>query len=119
DMEQTRWVMVTGAAGGIGRSMVELAAEANERVVAIDLPGTGVTDLVASLGTGHRAFECDIADEAAVVAMFAALDAEGVRVDVLYNNAAVGPVMAATVDTGLDFFNRTLSVNLLGLFVLA
>lgn len=118
-MAERRSVIITGAAGGIGRALVELAVAAGEAVIAVDLPGSGVVELVAALGAPHRAFECDIADEDAIMAMFAALDAAGLPVDVLYNNAALGPTMAATVDTDLVAFNRALSINLVGAFVMA
>lgn len=118
-MQEPRCVIVTGAAGGIGRALVELAVEAGETVIAVDLPGSGVVEFVEALGSQHRAVECDISDETAIVAMFASLDEAGLHIDALYNNAAMGPTMAATVDTNLAAFNRALSINLIGPFVLA
>lgn len=118
-MQEQRCVMVTGAAGGIGRALIELAVEANETVIAVDLPGSGVVELVAALGEPHRAVECDISNEDAIVSMFTALDEAGVPIHALYNNAALGPTMAATVDTDLAAFDRALSINLIGPFVLA
>ncbi len=41
------------------------------------------------------------------------------RVDVLVNNAALGPTMAPTVDTSLKSFQRAIRVNLTGPFVMA
>jgi len=117
--ESGRIVIVTGAAGGIGRELMKAFDADGDTVVAVDLPGTGVIDLAASLGPRHAGFECDVASEAGIVAMFAAIEARFGRVDALVNNAALGPTFAATVDTTLESFRKALSVNLLGPFLVA
>lgn len=56
-----RGVLVTGAAGGIGRAVATAFAQAGARVVALDLPGAGAADVVASLpGEGHLAVDADL-----------------------------------------------------------
>lgn len=68
-----RSVVVTGAAGGIGRSVVRAFAEAGSHVVAVDIPGSPVADVVASLPGGpHRALEADLSDLSGHAAIFAA-----------------------------------------------
>ena len=59
-------VMVTGAAGGIGRSTAELFAACGARVCAVDLNREAVQELVASLGDSgrHLAIETDLTDVA-------------------------------------------------------
>jgi NAD(P)-dependent dehydrogenase (short-subunit alcohol dehydrogenase family) len=115
----TRTVIVTGAAGGIGRAMVAVFAAEGARVVAVDLPSARPEEAVAGLGEGHRAYGCDLGDEAAIVALFERIDAEVGPVDVLMNNAAVGPTMAATRDTDFAHFQLTMRVNTIGPFVMA
>ena len=114
-----RVVVVTGAAGGIGRELTAAFAGDGDRVVAVDLPGSGVIELAAALGPGHAAFECDVSREADIVAMFEDIAARMGRVDALINNAALGPTMASTVDTSLESFQRAIKVNLIGPFVMA
>lgn len=116
---KSRVVVVTGAAGGIGRSLINILASDGDTVIAVDVPGSDVVKLAEGLSGHHRGYECDVSKEDDVIALFTALDAEFSRIDVLFNNAALGPTMAATVDTGLDAFRHTLAVNLLGPFVLA
>jgi NAD(P)-dependent dehydrogenase (short-subunit alcohol dehydrogenase family) len=54
-------VIVTGAAGAIGRSVCIALAESGAIVVGVDRPDTGLSDVIAGLdGTGHVAFESDI-----------------------------------------------------------
>lgn len=58
-----RSVVVTGAAGGIGRSVTRAFAEAGAHVVAVDVPGSPVVELVAGLPGGpHMALEADLLD---------------------------------------------------------
>jgi NAD(P)-dependent dehydrogenase (short-subunit alcohol dehydrogenase family) len=114
-----RVVVVTGAAGGVGRALVEILAADGDTIVAIDLPRTGVVDLAASLGDRHLGVECDVSREADVLELYRGIDARFDRVDVLFNNAAIGPTMAPTVETSAESFRRALSVNLVGPFVMA
>jgi NAD(P)-dependent dehydrogenase (short-subunit alcohol dehydrogenase family) len=94
-------------------------AEDGDTIVALDLAGSGVADSVARFGPRHAAFECDVSREAEVVAVFERIKARFGRVDALVNNAALGPTMAATIDTSLASFQKAIAVNLAGPFVVA
>lgn len=114
-----RTVLITGAAGGIGRALLAEFAEPETRLVAVDLPGSGVAAAVAAHGADHLAFECDLSDEAQIIALWAQIDRHTDRIDVLVNNAAIGPTMAPTVDTDIEHFRLTLRTNVDGPFVMA
>jgi NAD(P)-dependent dehydrogenase (short-subunit alcohol dehydrogenase family) len=118
-MAKTRTVVVTGAAGGIGKEMVNVFARQGDRVIAIDLAAANPQSVIEGLGDGHAAYACDVGEEKEIVALFSRLDAEVGHVDVLMNNAALGPTMAATRDTGYDSFRHALRVNTLGPFAMA
>ncbi len=58
-----RGVMVTGAAGGIGRAVAEAFATTGAHVLAVDLDQSAVDDVVAGLeGTGHAGAAADLRD---------------------------------------------------------
>lgn len=58
-----RSVVVTGASGGIGRTVCTAFAEAGAAVVAVDVSQEAVDSVVATLpGSGHLAHACDLRD---------------------------------------------------------
>lgn len=75
-----RVVVVTGGASGIGAACVERFAGAGAEVIVVDVDGPGAERVAA--GVGGRAVAVDLADLEAV-------DALGLRCDVLINNAGL------------------------------
>ncbi len=66
-----RSVVVTGAAGGIARPVARAFAEAGAHVVAVDIPGSPVAEVVASLPGGpHLALEVNLLDLDSHAAIF-------------------------------------------------
>lgn len=57
-----RSVVVTGAAGGIGRSVMAAFADADAHVVGVDIPGSPVEEVVDGLSGRHCALEADLRD---------------------------------------------------------
>jgi len=85
-------VVVTGAGSGIGRAIAQLFAAEGARVVVNDLKPETTQATLASLGAGTktgRAIAADVADSAAVRAMFAEVDKAFGGLDVLVNNAGI------------------------------
>jgi NAD(P)-dependent dehydrogenase (short-subunit alcohol dehydrogenase family) len=114
-----RIVVITGAAGGIGRALTRLFADDGAAVIAVDLPGSDVSLVAADLGEQHTFYTCDVSIEADVTRMFQDIAARFGPVDALINNAALGPTMTPTVDTDVNGFQKAISVNLLGPFTMA
>jgi NAD(P)-dependent dehydrogenase (short-subunit alcohol dehydrogenase family) len=115
-----RVAIITGAAGGIGRALCEVFARDGYRIAAVDLPGTDVEAVASGLaGAGHAGFFCNIGSEPEIIDTVRKVVQRFGRIDVVVNNAALGPTMAATIDTTAEAFRSALSVNLVGPLVLA
>ena len=116
--------LVTGAAGGIGRAIVQRLAEDDYRVLAADLKlEAAESALVDVKGEGHRAIALDVADESAVAAAFAEADAIGAPIDAVV--AAAGILLfapngdrPALTDITLKDWDLTQRVNSTGTFLL-
>jgi NAD(P)-dependent dehydrogenase (short-subunit alcohol dehydrogenase family) len=83
--------VITGAAQGLGRETARLLAEAGANVVIADLNPEAASITAAAIEAGSgiaMACKVDVADEASVKALFAAVDARFGGVDILVNNAA-------------------------------
>ncbi|MFD6242147.1 SDR family oxidoreductase [Streptomyces diastaticus] len=110
-------VLVTGAAGGVGRATALAFAAAGARVIAADRDGAGAAGTArAALAAGApRAWAetVDVADEQAMEKFAARVEAEYGTVDVLVNNAGVG-LSGPFLDTTPEEWRRVLDVNLWG-----
>ncbi len=83
-------VIVTGAAGGIGREVAAAFALAGASVAAVDINAAGVREVAAKLEGGpHLAFPCDLRDLAGHEPLIAKVRESFGRFDVLAHTAAV------------------------------
>ena len=114
-------VVVTGAGGGIGRSMAVNFAKAGARIVLLDRSeaeaNESASDVRQAGGAAHVA-ACDVSDPQSVAAAAAVSLAAFGPADILVNNAAL--LRPGSLDT-LSFaeWNALLSVNLTGYFLCA
>lgn len=110
-------VLITGATGGIGTEICQRIAAEGGVVVAADLPGTALEDVVAELPSGpHLALELDVSDDAGWTAAVARiLDAHG-RLDVLVNNAAIGSLRTVQ-DEDPAHWQRVIDVDQTGVWL--
>ncbi|MFK4210732.1 SDR family oxidoreductase [Streptomyces sp. NPDC030920] len=112
-----RLVLVTGAAGGIGRATAFAFAEAGARVVAVDRDAEGATrtaDMARLIGAPAAWGEAvDVSDEQAMEKLAEKVAAEYGIVDVLVNNAGIG-LSGSFLDTTSEDWKNVLDVNLWG-----
>ncbi|MFW5654196.1 MAG: SDR family NAD(P)-dependent oxidoreductase [Roseicyclus sp.] len=109
-----RRVVVTGAAGGLGRAFAEGFAAAGATVLAADLDIDGVTE-TARLTGGH-AHHVDVTDRASCLALAEATERAMGGADVLVNNAAIyaGLDRAPLEDLEEAAWDRVMAVNVKG-----
>ncbi|HEY2654263.1 MAG TPA: bifunctional rhamnulose-1-phosphate aldolase/short-chain dehydrogenase [Solirubrobacteraceae bacterium] len=110
--------LVTGAAGGIGRAIVDVLSRAGACVVAFDIDGDGAVDAVERLGDRGVAVGGDVTSEDDVKDAFgAAIDAFG-GVDIVVSNAGIAS-SSAIEDTTLAEWNRNQSILGTGYFLVS
>ncbi|AOJ00167.1 SDR family NAD(P)-dependent oxidoreductase [Burkholderia sp. LA-2-3-30-S1-D2] len=123
DTRQADWLrldgqvcVVTGAAGGIGTSIVEALVAAGSRVALLDRDADrtiAVAERLRTAGGDVVAIGCDIGDAASVSQAAERVERDFGPVDVLVNNA--GLLRAGGIETiSLDAWNAMLQVNLTG-----
>jgi rhamnulose-1-phosphate aldolase/alcohol dehydrogenase len=115
---QGQVALVTGAAGGIGRAVVEALAAAGACVVAFDLDAEGAAEAVADLGDRGVAADGDVTSEAAVAAAFTAAVVSFGGVDIVVSNAGVAS-SAPIEQTTLAEWERNHAILGTGYFLVA
>lgn len=103
-VSMAKTVVVTGAARGIGRAIVEQFLSIGHTVHGIDL---------RPLPYSHANLvpqQCDLTDQGSVQALFTTIEAHSGGVDILVNNAG-GCIMAEFLDTTADQLHQQMAMN--------
>jgi NAD(P)-dependent dehydrogenase (short-subunit alcohol dehydrogenase family) len=116
-------VLVTGASRGIGAACAVACAQAGWDVAVNYTRDAAAAERVARevRALGRRAIhvQADVADEPAVLAMFARIDSEMPPLRGLVNNAGVVDAMARVDQTSVARLERMFRINVIGSFVCA
>ncbi len=111
-----RWVLVTGAAAGIGRATALAFASAGASLVLTDINRDAldrVADEVRGRGASCHCDVVDVGDAEAMQAFAQRVLAQVPGIHVLVNNAGIG-YLGGFEDTPLQAWDRVLRVNVLG-----
>jgi NAD(P)-dependent dehydrogenase (short-subunit alcohol dehydrogenase family) len=110
--------LVTGASRGIGAASARLLAERGHDVAINYTRNAAAAEAVAAdvRAQGRRALlvQADVADEAAVLAMFEAVDRGLGRITALINNAGIVDMKARLDEMSAARLKRMLEVNVFG-----
>jgi NAD(P)-dependent dehydrogenase (short-subunit alcohol dehydrogenase family) len=122
-MNGQRTVLITGASRGIGAACALGCAKAGWDVAVNytrdEAAAQRVAREVRALGRRAIHVQADVADESAVLAMFARIDSEMPPLKGLVNNAGVVDAMARVDQTSVARLERMFRINVIGAFVCA
>lgn len=111
-----RTALVTGAASGIGLGITESLVAAGARVAMIDWHGDDLEREAARLGDAVVAHRLDVTDRAGWQTVKEPVDAELGPVEILVNNAGIGPAVGPLADMTPESFDRMIGIKLTGTF---
>jgi gluconate 5-dehydrogenase len=115
-----RTALVTGSSRGLGRAMAEGLAAAGATVVLNGADAGRLSAAAAEMrASGYRVHEArfDVTREADVLAAFATLDAQGIAVDILVNDAGI-QFRRPMVDLDTADWRRVIETNLTSAFII-
>jgi NAD(P)-dependent dehydrogenase (short-subunit alcohol dehydrogenase family) len=113
-------VIVTGAAGGIGKAAVELFAREGARIVAVDLKQSPLDEALAlatAAGAEAIAVAADVTLEGDVQRYVGEAVARFGGVDGLFNNAGIEGDVVPLDQYPIDVFEQVMAVNVTGVFL--
>ncbi|MDP2974611.1 MAG: SDR family oxidoreductase [Anaerolineales bacterium] len=110
---KSKIVLITGAAGGIGRATVTLFAEKGWQVIGVDRSLFG-----ENFPSNGLFIQSDISDPAALEAIFRQARAFTDRLDALVNNAAL-QIAKPLLDTSVEEWDAVMASNLRSVFLSA
>jgi len=109
-------VVLTGAAGGMGRAITKALLESGRRVVLVDRDAKALEELASTAGNAVFPIQLDISDGQAVDRLPDTIPAQFKPVDVLINNAGHDIGGRTRFDAGsADDWSNIIQTNLIGL----
>lgn len=111
-------VVVTGGASGIGRAVVERLLAEGSSVVAVDRDESAVRATREELASDRLlGVVADVTSEKDTERYYEAAVERFGRVDGLHANAGIAEPGPSVADTAVDSFDRTIAVNVRGVFL--
>ena len=115
--------LITGASAGIGAACARLAARRGyDLALTYNTDPKGANTVAAAAyeaGVQTLILQVDVADPAAVEAMYAQIDEKYGRLDALINNAGVVDMAARVTEMSHDRLRRMFDVNVIGAITVA
>ena len=113
---KNRWVFVTGASRGVGRQIALALAEKGCNLLLHARKREHLETVaheIGAFGVKTFLFEADLTQEASIRAMLEAIDATGVPVDFVWNNAGIQPPEHSNIwDTPIEDYFTAFQVNI-------
>ncbi|MFK0164075.1 SDR family oxidoreductase [Rhizobium sp. NPDC090279] len=108
--------LVTGGGSGIGAAVAAAFASKGAKVAVLDINVDMVKTKAAEIGGGAEAFVCDVSDPTSVNKAVSDVVSQFGGIDIAVNSAGV-VFLAPAEDLPLDYWNKTIDINLKGTFL--
>ncbi|HEY1864352.1 MAG TPA: SDR family oxidoreductase [Roseiarcus sp.] len=112
---ERRHILITGAAGGVGRATAELLAAEGASIALADIRADALDAAAAAIGEGAFAVRLDIGEQRSITAAVAAAERKLGLLDGLVNCAAI-VVHADPLETAWTDWERIFRINLFGAY---
>ena len=119
---QDRVALITGGGSGIGRGVALRFAQEGAKLAVVDISLANLKateSLLQEAGADYLCLLGDVSETVSVESFFAETERRFGRLDILVNNAGVSNPPMHLVDMPDDGFDRTVAVNLRGVFLCA
>ena len=116
---QNKTAIVTGAASGVGKAIVEKFLGEGSRVVIVDVNESAARDLSATLGPKTLAVKTDVGDTKSVENLKRVVFDNFDSVDVVVNNAGVTHLPTPLDEVTEEDFDRVFRINCKSVYLMA
>ncbi|SFJ67040.1 SDR family NAD(P)-dependent oxidoreductase [Thermoflavimicrobium dichotomicum] len=113
-------VLITGAAGGIGKATARKFAESGAKLALVDLNEEALKQVVNELQLSNEqtlAIPADCSDEEQVIRYTRQTVDRFGRIDVFFNNAGIEGKIGAITDLDIEVLDQVYQVNIRGVFL--
>ncbi|KAB2336244.1 SDR family oxidoreductase [Cytobacillus depressus] len=110
-------VIITGAAGGIGKEAARLFAKQGAKLALVDLDQSVLESVASELELeDYLAIGADVSNENQVMNYVQATKEKYGRIDIFFNNAGIVGKLARMTEITAEDFDKVINVNVKGVF---
>ena len=114
---QDKVVLITGAAGGIGKETARLFARNGAKLALVDLDINALDAVASELELEeYLAIAADVSKEDQVIQYVQATKEKFGKIDVFFNNAGIEGKLAPITEISAENFDNVINVNVKGVF---
>lgn len=115
-LSEAKHAFITGGASGIGLGIADALAARGLAITIVDVDAKALDAVVADRGERFAGHVLDVRDRDGWARIKAEAESRFGPVDVLVNNAGIGPDGSALADLTPESFDRIVGINLVGVF---
>jgi len=116
---ENKTAVVTGAASGLGKAIVEKFLEEGSKVIIVDINEDAGRELSEKLGSSTLAVSADVGDANSIENLKKSLTESFKKVDIVVNNAGVTHLPTPLDEVTEDDFDRVFRVNCKSVYLMA